>query len=73
MFSEHTLEGRYVVEKDVLAYIFHVHLDHRIHRNSCIFNDSHPPGPCVDEERRRRCYPRDLTAPFQKRPDDFVL
>ena len=57
-------EDRSVKEKDLLAYIFHVHIDRRIHRPPCVLDDSHPPGFRVGEEGRRRRHPRDLTAPF---------
>lgn len=64
-----------MVEKDknVITYVFHVHLDGRIHRSVCVLDDAHPPGFRVGKEGRRLFEFRGLPAPFQKRPHNFVV
>jgi hypothetical protein len=48
--TRETLKGK----GGVATYIFHVHLDAWIHRGACVFDNAHPPGLRVGEERRRR-------------------
>jgi len=54
------------------TYIFQVHLDGWIYRGARVLDHSHPPGLCVCEEGRGLFKLRLLTAPFQKKIDDFV-
>jgi hypothetical protein len=57
----------------VITYVFHVHLDGRIHRSACVLDDGHPPGFRVGKERRRLFKFRGLTALFQKRLYDLIV
>jgi hypothetical protein len=60
-------------DRNVITYVFHVHLDGRIHWGACVLDDGHPPGFRVGKEGRRLFKFRGLTAPFQKRPHDLVV
>src|SRR4051812_40674064 len=42
--SERTIEADMEKRKNMLLYIFHVHLDRRIDRRPCVLDDTHPPG-----------------------------
>ena len=58
-WEEHfkSVEGVRQAEKDknLIPYIFHVHLDHQIHWRAGVLDDTHPPSFCIGEEGRQQC------------------